>query len=113
MKIRKHGSEYDKTLKKDNSEKFDCDNCGCEFTAKQDEYYVDCGGADYGTYTNINLNYTISSVIRDYYVCSCPECHKIVKKVHERKSSYTYATATATSTSSDSLINSCISDPII
>lgn len=81
MKIRKHGTEYDKTLKKDNSEKFECSNCGCEFTAKQDEYYVDYGGMD----SNVSGTYYTYCTIykRDYLICSCPECHKIVKKIRE------------------------------
>lgn len=84
MKITKHGKIYSK--KEDKKEQFVCGNCGCEFDAKEDEYYVDLGGGDYSSsVTNITLTAnTFHTVIKDYLVCSCPECHKIVKKTRER-----------------------------
>lgn len=82
MKIKKHGSKYEI---KPNTESFECENCGCEFIAKEDEYYRDFGGAeassDYYTARSITISYTV----KDYLVCSCPECHKIIMKVVERK----------------------------
>ena len=87
MKIKKHG-KFSKT-EVVNTEKFKCDNCNCEFTALEDEYYVDEGGADSWA-TSSTITYTINSNVKDYLVCSCPECHKIVKKIRERKSSYSY-----------------------
>lgn len=82
MKIKKHGSKYET---KPNVESFECENCGCEFTVKEGEYYRDYSGAenssDYYTVRSITISYTT----KDYLVCSCPECHKIVKKIVERK----------------------------
>lgn len=97
MKIRKHGKKYTKEQIK--TEAFECKNCDCEFTCKEDEYYVDIGGAD-SNYCGSSLTYTISTVIKDYLVCSCPECHKIVKKIRERKNVY-YTSLTGTSTTAN------------
>lgn len=93
MKIEKHGKVYYKESEK--TEKFKCDNCGCEFTAKEDEYYIDYNGANY-TPINTISTYTISLIAKDIYVCSCPECSKIVKKIHERKTDSNWITATST-----------------
>ena len=87
MKIKKHGKEF-KSKVKAKTEEFKCEDCGCEFTAKEDEYYRDEGGAEssggyYGT-TAITISYTR----KDYLVCSCPECHKIVKKIEERETAH-------------------------
>lgn len=104
MKIKKHGKLFNKEAPI-HTEKFKCDSCGCEFTCKDDEYYTDIGGADwnYGsgsiTTTTTTTTYTIGSTIRDYLVCSCPECHKIVKKVHERqRDNYWYVNPCTTTT---------------
>lgn len=101
MKIKKHGKFVKE--EKPNTEKFSCDNCGCEFTALEDEFYVDLAGAE--SWSCSSLTYTISSsTTKDYLVCSCPECHKIVKKIRERNTpiSYTYANSTSgTSVKSD------------
>ena len=100
MKIRKHGNQYVR-VKPDPTESFKCDNCGCEFSVKEDEYYIDYGGADYKIGDWVTATYTISTIIKDNLVCSCPECHKICKKIRERKNdnitlnpvTYTYGTA--------------------
>lgn len=86
MKIKKHGKLFNKE-QPIHTEKFKCDSCGCEFTCKDDEYYTHIGGADWncGSGSITIATCTISSTVRDYLVCSCPECHKIVKKVHERQ----------------------------
>ena len=81
MKIIKHGNKIEK--KKEKFEDFKCDKCGCEFSLKEDEYYVDKGGKDMEDNENA-YSVTISAYINDYFVCSCPECHKIVKKVNSR-----------------------------
>ena len=94
MKIKKHGKLFNKE-QPIHTEKFKCDSCGCEFTCKDDEYYTHIGGADWncGSESITTTTYTISSTVRDYLVCSCPECHKIVKKVHERqRNDYWYNT---------------------
>lgn len=73
MEIKKHGKKYQN---KDGKETFVCEKCGCEFTAKEDEYYKD-GNCSITTSSLIdNLTYSSCS-----YICSCPECHKIVKKI--------------------------------
>jgi protein-arginine kinase activator protein McsA len=87
MKIKKHGKTYEKEPK-DKTEKFTCENCECEFVAKEDEYYVDLGGADQSSITTdtvISTTWTYSYMTNDYLVCSCPECHKIVKKIRKRE----------------------------
>lgn len=93
MKITKHGDKY---KKEPNLEEFKCKNCGCEFSAKDDEYYTDT--SPFITDQGISLNYTISCSHEDWLVCSCPECHKIVKKSKYRNRSYTPWTVTCTNT---------------
>lgn len=86
MKIKKHGKMFEKEPPIP-VEKFVCDSCGCEFTCKDDEYYVDFGGADSSCFPfSISTTYTYRTITKDYLICSCPECHKIVKKIRERKS---------------------------
>ena len=105
MKIKKHGSTY---VGQDKTEEFTCQNCGCKFTVKENEYYIDYGGANDSNWTiSSTVTYTWSSIIKDYYVCSCPECHKIIKKTHER-TNYNYCTLTGTC--SDSSITNTVSD---
>ena len=86
MKIKKHGDCYNKDGQ-NKKEKFTCKNCGCEFTADNDEIYVDYGGANCDSLTDVISvsTYTWCTITKDYYVCSCPECHKICKNIHERK----------------------------
>lgn len=103
MKIKKHGDCYNKDSQ-NKKEKFACKNCGCEFTADDDEIYVDYGGANYTNSVNsISVsNCTWITWTKDYHVCSCPECYKICKNIHERKSdsitvpSVTYTNADTT-----------------
>lgn len=77
MHIIKHG----KNVKVDCTEDFKCKECECEFTAEKDEYYVDFGGGDYsGSTITLGYTYTWKTTTTDIYVCSCPECRKIVKK---------------------------------
>ena len=104
MHIKKHGKKYKES--ENHKETFKCDKCGCEFTAELDEYYVDSNSgfvcpdnptitltSNYydsvtpthtdntkisGTDNSSWYKYTWSS--QDTYVCSCPECHKIVTK---------------------------------
>ena len=91
MKIKKHGSYYQKeeVIK---AERFECKKCGCVFTAKDDEYYTDWGTSS-TSYTG-SLTYTWTSTITDWLVCSCPECHKIVKKSRKRELTTTPYTTT-------------------
>lgn len=56
---------------------------------KEDEYYIDYGGKDAEAEKSLT-SITISTYINDYFVCSCPECHKIVKKVSSRLNAMTY-----------------------
>lgn len=96
MKIKKHGKMFNKE-EPIHTEKFKCNNCNCEFTCKDDEYYVHLGGADWtcGSGGITTTTYTISSTINDILVCSCPECYKIVKKIRTRNNNW-YTTTTTT-----------------
>lgn len=89
MKIKKHGKMFEKEPPIP-VEKFVCNSCGCEFTCKNDEYYVDFGGANSScspfSISTTSTYYAYRTTIKDYLICSCPECHKIVKKIRERKS---------------------------
>lgn len=90
MKIKKHGKMFEKEPPIP-VEKFVCNSCDCEFTCKNNEYYVDFGGANsscspFSISTTTTYYYTYRPTIKDYLICSCPECHKIVKKIRERKS---------------------------
>lgn len=93
MKINKHGKCYSKPKEKEKFESFKCENCGCEFSVKEDEYYRDPGSYYASNWyssgdvnkckidNKISSNYTISlDSPKDTLVCSCPECHKICKK---------------------------------
>ena len=80
MDILKHGESAKENL---NQEVFKCEQCGCEFAADYDEYYhytekdVACDGVS-------NLVYTYKTVVNEIYICSCPECRKIVTKTKTR-----------------------------
>ena len=76
MKITKHGKSTKKQVK---YESFKCDKCGCEFEVKEDEYYID------SSYIG-GIGLSISNLYEKTYVCSCPECHKIVKKTENSTS---------------------------
>ena len=89
MIVTKHGE----TSEIKDCERFKCNNCNCEFECNTDEYYIDyCGAETPKEIIAVPIDSNIS--VQDYYVCSCPECHKIVKKVHTRiiRSSYMSAT---------------------
>ena len=78
MNIIKHGEQASDNLM---TEEFECGQCGCKFTADYDEYYVENGSS---FTTSSSLTYTYLTTIIDKYVCSCPECHKIVVKTKQR-----------------------------
>ena len=81
MKVKKHGNK----IKETKTESFECKSCGCEFEAKEDEFYIDKRGAEPCYEKKDVCTISISTVEKDYFVCSCPECHKIVLKIHERE----------------------------
>ena len=64
MRIIKGGKSRENTQKF-----FTCENCGCEFAAEPDEYYV--------VSTETTLALSVENAIT---ITCCPECHKIVKK---------------------------------
>lgn len=78
MKITKHGVHAGKGPE---TEEFECGKCGCRFTADSDEYYVD---KDSHVSMPATLTYVFTASVIDTYVCSCPECQKIVVKTKER-----------------------------
>lgn len=78
MNIIKHGNCSKEELK---PEEFRCEQCGCEFSADYDEYHIHKGSQFLSPSTN---TYVYSCKVTDNYVCSCPECHKIVVKEKER-----------------------------
>ena len=78
MNISKHGVITKEEAK---TEKFKCEQCGCEFDADYDEYYVNKGSQS--LFSSVTT-YTYSANVTDVYVCSCPECHKIVTKTKTR-----------------------------
>ena len=76
MNITKHGCiDYPKNI-----EEFKCEQCGCEFTANDEEYYVDKAN----DYDGISVVGSYSATVTDMYVCSCPECHLIIRKGKQR-----------------------------
>ena len=79
MNIKKHGCNQ---KEEQQTEEFKCEQCGCEFSAGYDEYYVERGSTWSGNYSV--LSYTYSSYVTDKYICSCPECNKIVIKEKQR-----------------------------
>lgn len=78
MNITKHGIIMQDVQPVEN---FKCDQCGCEFAADYDEYYVEKGSC---ITTSASTTYVYSATVADIYVCSCPECHKIVTKHKQR-----------------------------
>lgn len=78
MKIRKHGRLFTGTEPKEKIEKFKCDNCNCEFSVKDDEYYRHAGGGSYNWTVTGNLTWTYPT--KDLLICSCPECYRICRK---------------------------------
>ena len=78
MKINKNG-----VLAKDElqQEDFKCKQCGCEYTADYDEYYVEKGSCS--TMAS-SLSYVYKTNVTDKYITCCPQCHKIVVKTKER-----------------------------
>lgn len=96
MKIKKHGSKYSGPVDQKKYEKFKCDKCGCEFSCESDEYYEDLGGADW-IYSGISASTSTyyRTTVKDYLVCSCPECHKIVKKIRERRNDFSLWSSTS------------------
>ena len=95
MNITKHGSCTEVELKK---EEFRCEQCGCEFTADYDEYYVEKGSC---FTTSSSLTYTYLTTVTDTYVCSCPECNKIVVKTKQRTVENPTITLTSTEAKQD------------
>jgi len=79
MKITKDGVLKKIDLKQ---EDFKCNECGCEFTADYDEYYVEKGSCF--TTTSTSTYYVYKASVTDKYVTCCPQCHKIVVKTKER-----------------------------
>ena len=102
MNITKHGNNTKEEL---NTEQFKCEQCGCEFTADYDEYYVEKGSC---FTTSSSLVYTYYTNVTDTYACSCPECHKIVTKTKTRLASNPSITLTGTSsTKKDGIPDAC------
>lgn len=79
MVITKHGENAKENLM---TEKFKCEQCGCEFSADYDEYYVSRGSS---ITSSSSLTYVYTTTVTDTYVCSCPECHKIVIKTEDQR----------------------------
>lgn len=100
MNVIKHGEKTPLELK---TEEFKCEQCGCQFTTDYDEYYISKGsfitslGSSSTYYTYMTLGIGIN--VTDTYICSCPECHKIVTKTKQR-----------TVTNPDITLNSSVTD---
>ena len=102
MNVTKHGKIEMKLI---DAEDFKCGNCGCEFYADEGEYYVEKGTC---FTTSSTLTYTYCTNVTDTYVCSCPECHKIVTKTKQRTISNPTITLSGTSVSSkDNIPDAC------
>lgn len=92
MNITKHGSNTKVEL---NTEEFKCEQCGCEFTADYDEYYVEKGSC---FTTSASTTYVYTAYVTDKYICSCPQCHKIIIKTKQRLAESPCITLTSTDT---------------
>ena len=79
MNIKKHGVLGDLESK---LEEFKCESCGCEFVVNDEEYYIDKGSQFSEGITANSWQY--SAFVHDCFVCSCPECYKIVTKTKDR-----------------------------
>lgn len=78
MNIKKHGNLSKEEAK---TEEFKCEQCGCEFDADYDEYYVEKGSC---LTTASSLTYVYNATVSDTYITVCPECHKVVTKTKQR-----------------------------
>lgn len=88
MKITKDGVLKKIDLKQ---EDFKCKECGCEFTADYDEYYVEKGSC---FTTASSLSYVYNANVTDKYATCCPQCHKIVVKTKDRLNTITLTSST-------------------
>lgn len=99
MKIIKDGVLKKIDLKQ---EDFKCEQCGCEFTADYDEYYVDKGTC----FTTTSITYAYKASVTDIYVTCCPQCNKIVTKTKDRIVDNPTITLTS-STTADYIPDNC------
>lgn len=78
MNVTKHGKDKEEKVI---AESFICENCGCEFTAKENEFYV-----EHRPYSinGLSATYFTCGYATDKYICSCPECHKIIVKEKQK-----------------------------
>lgn len=93
MDIIQYGSKEEKKQK--NVEEFTCDNCGCKFKADEDEFYVEKGSC---FTTSASTTYVYTANVTDKYICSCPQCHKIIIKTKQRLVESPCITLTSTDT---------------
>ena len=88
MKITKHGKKHDEKYE---SKTFKCKECNCEFTAGKDEFYEHTTNS----WDDAQLSGTICASYKiKHYICSCPECHKIIHMT-ETKTDYLNCSVTA------------------
>lgn len=109
MNIIKHGEN---TPLESKTEEFKCEQCGCQFTADYDEYYV--SKTDESLLTGLGISstyYTYATSATDVYICSCPECHKIVTKTKQRTVANPNITLTSSLTDIPDPCKTCSNHP--
>ena len=107
MNIFKHGENTPLELK---TEEFKCAQCGCQFTADYDEYYISKGSFITGLGSS-STYYTYTTNVTDTYICSCPECHKIVTKTKQRTVANPSITLTSSATDIPDPCKTCSNHP--
>ena len=107
MNIFKHGKNTPLELK---TEEFECEQCGCQFTADYDEYYISKGSFITGS-SSSSTYYTYTTNVTDTYICSCPECHKIVIKTKQRTIANPNITLTSSVTDVPDPCKTCSNNP--
>ena len=102
MRLIEHGN----THKEDELEleEFKCDQCGCKFEADKTEYYQHESSYSYPLQSSnlSSITYCYPGFIN--YICSCPECHKIIVK--QKSNTYKSYWSTLNSSVSDAILSS-------
>ena len=107
MNIIKHGTNDPSEQK---TEEFTCPHCACHFSADYDEYYISKGSLITGLGSSTTY-YTYTANVTDTYICSCPECHKIITKAKQRIATNPSITLTSSVTDIPDPCKTCSNHP--
>ncbi len=81
---------------------FTCPNCGCKFSAADDEYYRDTTWNQ-----SQSLTYTFTNIFKVLYHANCPECHKMCSVSRESESAFYTVTCGGKTITTDRIDITC------